>query len=75
MTEEQQGNAPHRWRGIIRNVDPDTVYRSVRAVNGVRSWEDPPRTLYQLGTTTLEVLRDTDDGWSLFVNGASRDRY
>ncbi|WP_217641891.1 hypothetical protein [Actinopolyspora alba] len=48
------------------------MYRSIRALNGFRSWEDPPRTLYQLATTTLEVVRDTGT-WTLLINGASTD--
>ncbi|SDQ14527.1 MULTISPECIES: hypothetical protein [Actinopolyspora] len=73
MSQQQQGNEPHRWRAVIRDVDPEAVYRSVRAVNGFRSWEDPPRTLYQVATTTLEVVHDNGT-CALLINGTTAER-
>ncbi len=69
----EQGNEPHHWRGTIRDIDPDVVYRSVRIAGGFRSWEDPPRTLYQVVTTTVEV-HESAEAWTLLISGATADR-
>lgn len=67
----QQGNEPQRWRVRLHGIDPDTAYRSVRAVHGFRSWADPQRTLYQVGTSTIEVYEQGNTG-TLLINDANQ---
>ncbi|MGI8309403.1 hypothetical protein [Saccharopolyspora hattusasensis] len=73
MTERiEPATAPgnRRFRALVPGIDPDTVYQDIREARGFRSWEDPPRTLYYLAPTAVEVYQ-VGGGWVLAVNGPS----
>jgi hypothetical protein len=60
------------YRAALLGVDPDIVHKSVRLANGFRSWSDPTRELFQLGTASIEV-HPYGKEWAMLVNAGSVD--
>lgn len=60
------------YRAAVLHVDPDDVYRSVRLVNGFRSWSDPTREAFQVGTATIEVTPYGVE-WAMLVNDGTEE--
>lgn len=59
----------YRWHK--GNIDPETVYRCLRMAGAVKSWENPHRTLYQLGHCRVEC-RDSRPH-TLLIHGPTEE--
>lgn len=73
MPKPEQHNDQHRWRGIVKTVDPDSAVRSVRLAGGLCSWEHTSTTDYQLATTRL-TLHTTHHDCSLILTDTTIER-
>lgn len=61
------------WRACVRAVERDTVRRAVQRAGGIRSWDDPPREHYQVGTATVEVFADQGT-FAILINDTTSKR-
>ncbi|MGH3757237.1 hypothetical protein [Actinophytocola sp.] len=60
------------FRAVVFSVDPDAVCKAVRLENGLLSWSNPTRDLFQLGTATIELHRHGGE-WAIRVNAVTED--